>query len=287
MKGRRLGSWLCLVLLGAAAGGCAVADTGAFVRLQEDMESLKREVAAGRRSPAPGPPSAAGAGRTDMTSLQTTLADLASDNDRIKSDLLAVTTRADETKVEMRKEMSRLNGTAAELGQKVQEMQAKVARLAEVEKRVAALEEKAGRGAAGKPPGADPQVPLADLKSPEEMYDYGLGLIKGGDTKKGREVLNSFAAKYPDHRLMQNVFYWKGETFYSEKDYESAILSFQDVVDKYPGGEKAPDAMLKQGLSFQALNDRKNARILYELLLSKYPKSPAAERARQKLAELK
>jgi tol-pal system protein YbgF len=86
---------------------------------------------------------------------------------------------------------------------------------------------------------------------------------------------------------MQNVFYWKGETFYSEKDYESAILSFQDVVDKFPGGEKAPDAMLKQGLAFQALNDRKNARILYELLLSKYPKSPAAERARQKLAELK
>src|SRR3990170_4399843 len=109
MKGRRLASWLCLALLGAAAGGCAVADTGAFVRLQEDMESLKREVAAGRRSPAPG------AGRTDMTSLQTTLADLASDNDRIKSDLLAVTTRADETKGEMQKEMSRLNGTSAEL----------------------------------------------------------------------------------------------------------------------------------------------------------------------------
>ncbi len=44
--------------------------------------------------------------------------------------------------------------------------------------------------------------------------------------------------------------------------------------------------MLKQGLSFQALNDKRNARILYELLLSKYPKSPAAEKARQKLAGL-
>jgi tol-pal system protein YbgF len=128
---------------------------------------------------------------------------------------------------------------------------------------------------------------VEDLKTPEEMYEYGLGLIKGGDTKKAREVLNTFAAKYPDHRLMQNVFYWKGETFYADKDYESAILSFQDVVDKYPGGDKAPDAMFKQGLSFQALNDRKNARILYELLLSKYPKAPAAEKARQKLAELK
>jgi len=285
MKRKRLASLLCLVLLGAAAGGCAVADTGAFVRLQEDMESLKREVAAGRRSPAPGPPSATGAGRNDLTSFQTTLADLASDNDRIKSDLLAVTTRADETKLEMQKEASRLNGITTEQGQAIQQMRGKIAKLEEIEKRVAALEEKAGKGAA--PVGAAPQVSVENLKTPEEMYEYGLGLIKGGDTKKAREVLNTFAAKYPDHRLMQNVFYWKGETFYADKDYESAILSFQDVVDKYPGGDKAPDAMFKQGLSFQALNDRKNARILYELLLSKYPKTPAAEKARQKLAELK
>ncbi|MGZ8441657.1 MAG: tol-pal system protein YbgF [Candidatus Deferrimicrobiaceae bacterium] len=278
MKRKRLASLLCLVLLGAAAGGCAVADTGAFVRLQEDLESLKREVAAGRRSPAPGPPSAAGAGRNDLTSFQTTLADLASDNDRIKSELLAVTTRADETKLEMQKEVSRLNGITTEQGQAIQEMRRKIAKLEEIEKRE-------GRSAA--PGGAAPQVSLEDLKTPEEMYEYGLGLIKSGDTKKAREVLNTFAAKYPDHRLMQNVFYWKGETFYTDKDYESAILSFQDVVDKYPGGDKAPDAMFKQGLSFQALNDRKNARILYELLLSKYPKAPAAEKARQKLAELK
>ena len=285
MKRKRLASLLCLVLLGAAAGGCAVADTGAFVRLQEDMESLKREVAAGRKSPAPGPPSATGAGRNDLTSFQTTLADLASDNDRIKSDLLAVTTRADETKLEMQKEASRLNGITTEQGQAIQQMRGKIAKLEEIEKRVAALEEKAGKGAA--PVGAAPQVSVENLKTPEEMYEYGLGLIKGGDTKKAREVLNTFAAKYPDHRLMQNVFYWKGETFYADKDYESAILSFQDVVDKYPGGDKAPDAMFKQGLSFQALNDRKNARILYELLLTKYPKAPAAEKARQKLAELK
>jgi tol-pal system protein YbgF len=272
---RHLASVLCLALLGAAAGGCAVADTGAFVRLQEDMESLKAEVAAMKKAEAASPP----AGQGEMSSLQKNLADLAADNDRIKADLLAVTTRTDETKLEMQKEVSRLNGTTVEMGQEIQEMRGKIAR----------LEEKAGQGKTSPAPAAapHPKVSLEELSTPEEMYDYALGLIKNGDTKKGREVLNAFAAKYPEHRLMQNVFYWKGETFYAEKDYESAILSFQDVVDKYPGGEKAPDAMLKQGLSFQALNDNRNARILYELLLSKYPKSPAAERARQRLAELK
>jgi tol-pal system protein YbgF len=251
-----------------------VADTGAFVRLQEDMEILKAEVASSRRTA----PSPAATDSDELASFRRNLADLAADNDRIKADLLAVITRTDETKLEMQKEVSRLNGTTVEMGQAIQEMRGKVAR----------LEEKVGAGTS--PPAsaaAPPKASLEELSTPEEMYDYALGLIKNGKTMKGREVLNSFAAKYPDHRLMQNVFYWKGETFYAEKDYESAILSFQDVVDKYAGGEKAPDAMLKQGLSFQALNDSRNARILYELLLSKYPNSPAAERARQRLAELK
>lgn len=270
---KQLASVVCLALLGAAAGGCAVADTGAFVRLQEDMEVLKAEVAASRRAAA----SPAATGPDEPASLRRGLADLAADNDRIKADLLAVTTRTDETKLEMQKEVSRLNGTTVEMGQAIQELQGKVAR----------LEEKVGKGTLPPAAAAPPKASLEELSTPEEMYDYALGLIKNGNTKKGREVLNTFAAKYPDHRLMQNVFYWKGETFYAEKDYESAILSFQDVVDKYAGGEKAPDAMFKQGLSFQALNDNRNARILYELLLSKYPKSPAAERARQRLAELR
>ncbi|MGZ8446825.1 MAG: hypothetical protein ACXWWM_03465, partial [Candidatus Deferrimicrobiaceae bacterium] len=104
MKRKRLASLLCLVLLGAAAGGCAVADTGAFVRLQEDMEALKREVAAGPRSTA-GPASAsAAAGQDELPSFQRNLANLSSDSERMKSDLLALGARTDETKLDMQKE---------------------------------------------------------------------------------------------------------------------------------------------------------------------------------------
>jgi tol-pal system protein YbgF len=283
MNRNRFTSLLCLALLGLAAGGCAVADTGAFVRLQEDMEALKREVAGMKLGAGP---AGAGPGQSELASFQRNLADLSADNDRMKADILAVNASNDETRNEMQREISRLNGTTAELEEAVQETRGKVARLEEIEKRIAALE-RGGMGPEGKPLSPTPQTPVSDVKTPEQTYDYALGLIKNGDTQKGREVLNSFAAKYPDHRLMQNVFYWKGETFYAEKDYESAILSFQDVVDKFPRGEKAPDAMLKQGLAFHAMKDKKNAQILYQLLLSKYPNSPAADKARQKLAELK
>ena len=58
-------------------------------------------------------------------------------------------------------------------------------------------------------------------------------------------------------------------------------------MDKYPRGEKAPDAMYKQGLSFLALKDKKNARILLDLVQKKYPKSKAAEMAKKKLKEIR
>ena len=118
MRRTRLASLLCLALLAAAAGGCAVADTGAFVRVQEDMEALKRDVAAMKQSGS-ATPLPAGGGRDELSSFQRNLADLASDNDRIKADLLAVGTRADDTKLAMQKEVGRLNGVTAELDQAV------------------------------------------------------------------------------------------------------------------------------------------------------------------------
>lgn len=291
MRIRNFASIVCLAALAAAAGGCAVADTGAFVRLQEEMVGLKKEVAEIRGSAASRPVTEAPVSRVEpgeLSSVQRTVADLTSSQDQVKSDLLAATTRADETKVQMQKDISRLSDTAAEHGRALQEIRGKIARAEEIERRVTALEEKMGKLAASSPAASAAPAPVPqDWKNPEEMYDYALGLIKSGDTRKGREVLAAFASKYPDHKLLPNVFYWRGETFYAEKDYENAILSFQDVVDRYPGGDKAPDAMYKQGLSFLALKDPKNARILFELVQSKYPKSSAAPLARQKLAELK
>lgn len=283
MRGGRIAALALLAALGAAAGGCAVADTGAFLRVQEDTEALKREVAALKADRGAAFPRS-GAG-DDVSPLQRNLADLASDNDRIRADLLALSARTDDAKLQMQRDVSRLNDVTAELRQAVTELRRKDA---DADRRLAALEEKAGRvPGESTAPGPPPEPSAQDLSTPEEMYDYALGLIKRGENRKGREVLNAFSGKYPNHRLMQNVYYWKGETFYSEKDYESAILSFQDVIDRYPSGDKAPDAMLKQGLAFQALNDAKNARVLYELVRSKYPRSAAAEKARERLRELK
>ena len=255
-------------VIAAFMAGCAVADTGAFNRLQDDMVGLKKEMAALKAASPPASVSAAErAAAGEIQSMRKGFADLNADFDRVRADQLAATARQDEQ------------------DRALQEIRGNADRMKEIEKRQAALEERVGKLAA--PPAAAP-VPESprEWKSPEEMYEVGVGQVKGGNPKGGRETLSDFAVKYPGHKLIPNALYWKGEAFYAEKDYENAILAFQDVVDKYPGGEKAPDAMYKQGLSFLALKDSKNARILLDLVQKKYPKSKAAEMAKKKLKEI-
>lgn len=294
---RKIASILCLAGF-AAAGGCAVADTGSFVRLQEEVEGLKQEMAAAKRATAAAPAPAIQplegqavlrANPEEILALRKDLADLTNSLDGVKSELRAADTRIDENKVDVQKEISRLNGKTDEGAIVLQEVKGKAGKIDEVDRRLASLEERlekvlppSSRGAS-QAAAATPQ----EWKSAEDMYDYALGTLKGGDAGRARSVFDAFLAKYPGHKLTPNVYYWRGESYYTEKDHENAIIAFQDVIDKFPSSEKAADAMYKQGLSFLALNDKKNAKTLFDLLLSKHPKSPVAEKARLKLSEIK
>ena len=88
---------LLLGSLAAGAMGCAVADTGAFSRLSEEVGILKKEVAAMKSA------STAPAGSEEVSGLRRTVADLGSDSDRLKSDQLAASSRLDETQAELKR----------------------------------------------------------------------------------------------------------------------------------------------------------------------------------------
>jgi tol-pal system protein YbgF len=270
-------------LIGAFAAfmaGCAVMDTGAFTRLQDEMTGLKKDVAVLKTAPPPATAGRADAG--EVQSVRRSFADLNADFDRMRTEQLAATNRIDEARVEMQ----RISARQDEQDRAVQEIRGNANRMKEIESRLAALEERIGKLAAAPAAAPAPESPR-EWRSPEEMYEVAVGQVKGGNPKKGRETLSDFAVKYPNHKLTPNALYWKGEAFYAEKDFENAILTFQDVVDKYPRGEKAPDAMYKQGLSFLALKDKKNAGVLFDLVEKKYPKSKAAEMAKKQRKELR
>ncbi len=115
------------------------------------------------------------------------------------------------------------------------------------------------------------------------LYKRGHNLYKSKDFVKARETFKAFLEKFPNHEYAGNAQFWIGETYYSEKDYENAILAYEDVLRKYRQSEKVPAAMLKQGYAFVELGDERTARVLLDGVEKKFPGTHQAELAKRKL----
>lgn len=123
--------------------------------------------------------------------------------------------------------------------------------------------------------------------SPDAIYMKGLEIYKTGNMPDARERFQKFVEQNPSHDLAANAQYWIGETYYSEKSYEPAILAFQEVIKNFPGKEKVPAAMLKQAMAFQAIKDVKSAKYVLKKLIESSPKSEEAKKAKELLKEIK
>ena len=121
----------------------------------------------------------------------------------------------------------------------------------------------------------------------QQMYDKALGLFKAGKYQKAYDLFNSYAEKYPKSRLAVNSRFWAADCMFKQKEYALAILEYQNVIADHPRHDKAPAALLKQGMAFEALEDRDTARIVYNKIISDFPKSEQATTARSKLKKLK
>ena len=125
------------------------------------------------------------------------------------------------------------------------------------------------------------------LATPDSLYLKGLDLLKSGEVVTAREQFAKFLDQNPKHDLAANAHYWIGETYYSEKNFEAAILSYQEVIKSYPGKDKVVAAMLKQAMAFEAIKDSKSAKFVLKKLVEGFPKSEEAKKAKVLLKEIK
>ncbi|MGO9614691.1 MAG: tol-pal system protein YbgF [Dissulfurispiraceae bacterium] len=121
---------------------------------------------------------------------------------------------------------------------------------------------------------------------PQQLYNKAYTDFKGRRYVNARQEFERFIKDYPKHSLVPNSYFWIGESYYSEKKYEDAILSYETVLKKYHTDEKAKSAMLKQAYSFIELGDKKTGKVILEQLIEKYPRTAEAHLAEKKIAEL-
>ena len=118
--------------------------------------------------------------------------------------------------------------------------------------------------ASGLPPG-----------SPEDRYNYARGFLMRRDFEGAEQALRAFVDTYPENELAGNAQYWLGETYYVRNDFGTAARTFADGFQRYPDSSKAPDNLLKLGMSLAALERTEDACITLQKLSSEYPQAAA------------
>jgi tol-pal system protein YbgF len=121
-------------------------------------------------------------------------------------------------------------------------------------------------------------------ESAPELYERALKKIREEqDFAAGRELMETFLKRYPGDDLAINAAYWVGETYYAEKNYEKAILQFDEIIQKYGEQPKVASAMLKQAMAFDASGDKATGRLLLQRVIERFPLSGEAKKAKQML----
>ncbi len=115
--------------------------------------------------------------------------------------------------------------------------------------------------------------PSGAVQSAEALYKSSYQHLLGRRFGLAEAGFKSFVERYGKHGLASNAHYWLGETYYTQGRYTPAAQSFLTGYRRYPRGKKAPDTLLKLGMSLQRLGQKPQACSAYSTVISKYPRS--------------
>lgn len=125
-------------------------------------------------------------------------------------------------------------------------------------------------------PGTTPEPVPEDIipQGPDESYEQAFGFLRRGDFAGGERAFTEFLQHYSDHDLAGNAQYWLAETYYARRDYTNAAAEFLKGYQNYSDGTKAPDSLLKLGMSLAAMEQVEEACLVFDDLKIRYASAP-------------
>lgn len=210
---------------------------------------------------------------------------------------------------ELEEQVRRLNGNLEEMGYRIEQMSQELQRFkADTELRFQDAQGGGGASAAvsgasggamapvnddgerGPGPataegtlGTAPVASVLPQGTPQVQYDFAIDLMKRGQYDQARAAFIEFLQLHPKDTLAGNAQYWLGETYYAQNRHKEAGDAFLTGYTTYSSSNKAPDSLLKLGMSLNALGNKDAACTVWSELGSRFPQASPAVVARNKL----
>lgn len=123
------------------------------------------------------------------------------------------------------------------------------------------------------------EKPLSEVQLYEKAYSY----YRNRDFKNARRLFEEYIKKFPKGKWIGQAYFWIGESYFQEKNYEEAILNYQKLIDLPGWHPLKPTAMFNQAKAFKSLGDTEAYRLLLKKIITQYPNSKEAEMAKKLL----
>ena len=278
---------LSLLLFPLLLSGCMV--TQQDLQMQRDLLEMKRRMGDAERALKELQDDSAGGVRAHVETLARNQADFQAELDNVRVDLQSMQGRTgDQSRIndELRQDLTLLRD---ELSLQVADQEKRLAQLEGVAPTVTTPVAQPAPVAGPPVVPSAPPVASAPQSTPSgesaaELYDRALKKIRQDQQyAAGRELMETFLKRYPGDALAVNAAYWVGETYYAEKNYEKAILQFEDIIQKQGDHPKVASAMLKEALAFEASGDMATGKLLLQRVIERFPLSAEAAKAKEKL----
>ncbi len=114
---------------------------------------------------------------------------------------------------------------------------------------------------------------LLPNKPAKDQYEFAVSFMKIGDYETAEFALKEFIDRNKDHDLAGSAQYWYGETFRIRQLYSDAATAYLDGYQNYPKSKKAPDNLLKLGITMVQLGEKDQGCKMISGLKKEYPKA--------------
>lgn len=121
---------------------------------------------------------------------------------------------------------------------------------------------------------------MVKYPSSDYVYDAVNGIqysyVAMGKPENAINLINGFVSQNPNLKFSDQIYFKKGEIYYSQHNYQNAKASYQEFIAKYPKSSLVPEAYYWLGKSAQNLKDNDEAIFYFNKVFESYPESESA-----------
>jgi TolA-binding protein len=171
--------------------------------------------------------------------------------------------------------------------QRFRELQDEVGLLRELtgasQSQIAAIRDQMGRGTTspfGPPSGGFTEGDPSASGEVGTLYEEALTAHNRGSLATARIGFQDIVDRHPSHELAPDARYYLADIVAREGNLDDALRRFLQVAELHPTAERVPEALYRAGIIYRDRGEAERARELFTRIVNTWPDSEVAELAR-------